>query len=49
MTKAEGLRVVGWGREAELVFKVVTSRKAPSQSQCPMGESTVKRTWYKKS
>lgn len=37
------------GEESRACFQVVTSSKAPNQSQWPMGESTVRRTWYKKS
>lgn len=50
VTKAERVEAgwVGWGDGSGACFQVVTSRTAPSQSQCPMGESTVRRTWYKK-
>lgn len=39
----------GWEEGRWACFQVVTSRKAPSQSQWPVGESTVWRRWYKKS
>lgn len=43
------VRGVGWGEGSGACFQVVTSRKAQSHRQWPMGESMVERTWYKMS